>query len=111
MIKTDPENAEGAFSIDNNQFVWGDIEPSFYTLRTNEVYQLDVTVTICALAGLEPFTISDEKQMVVTLLDPCVIPEYVNVYNSNSPSYSSEFDYTIGNGDLPVYYGRFIFIT
>ena len=63
------------------------------------------------MAGIEPFTISDEKEMIVSLLDPCVKPEYVNVFNSDSPSYSTEFNYTIGNNDLPVYYGRFIFIT
>lgn len=96
MIKTDPENAEGAFSIENNEFIWGDIDSSFVALRSNNIYRLDVSVTICAVAGIEPFTISDGKEMVVSLLDPCVIPEYVLVSNALVPSYETEFGYTVG---------------
>ena len=44
-------------------------------------------MTIFAVAGIEPFTISDGKEMVVTLLDNCVRPDYVFVSNSLTPSY------------------------
>ena len=62
-ITTDPSDALGAFSIEDGVFQWTtDYESSFYALRaqqSSDTYRLDVRVTLFAVAGIEPFTISD----------------------------------------------------